>query len=118
MTRKGFTGAAVPTTVVGSMTTGSPAAGGTFTLTVSTGWTFVNPFVVVIDRGLSTEEKILCSSIAAAVVTVGQRGYDSTVAAAHNVGAAILHVLDSITIDEMNATAEYGNAMFWMMTGP
>lgn len=118
MTRRGFTGAAVPTTVVGSMTTVSPAVGGTFTLTASTGWTFVNPFVVVVDRGLSSEEKIFCSSIAGAVCTVSQRGYDSTVAANHSAGAAILHVLDSLTVDEMNAAAEYGNAMFWMMVGP
>jgi hypothetical protein len=118
MTRRGFTGAAVPTTIVGSMTTSVPAAGGTFTLGSATGWTFVNPFVVVIDRGAAAEEKILCSLIAGTTVTVGQRGYDGTQPQAHSPGASILHVLDSLTVDEMNAAAEFGNAWTWMITSP
>jgi hypothetical protein len=40
VTRKSFTGAATPTTVVGSMTAGSPAVGGVFTLASATGWNF------------------------------------------------------------------------------
>lgn len=119
--RKGFAGAAVPTTLTGSsMTAGAPAAGGTFTIDSAAGWTFTTmPFVVVIDRGLPSEEKILCSNIAGATITVQQRGYDGTAAAAHTTGTAtVLHVLDSITVDEANQAAEYGNALYWMTSAP
>lgn len=102
--RVGFAGAAAPTTVVGSMTDVSPGVGGTFTLTSSTGWAFTTvPFVVVVDRGAPTEEKILCSAITGTTVTVAARGYDGTAAAAHDPVAPVLHVLDSITVDDLNA---------------
>jgi hypothetical protein len=134
MARKGFAGAAVPTTLSGSsMTAGSPAAGGTFTITDFTGWTFTaTPFVVVIDRGLPTEEKILCSAITSNTLTVQTRGYDGTAPAAHASGTAtVLHVLDSITVDEANEHANdtalhagggggggTEGALFWMQSSP
>lgn len=116
--RKGFAGAATPTTVVGAMTATVPAAAGTFSLALATGWSFGGlPFVVVVDRGLATEEKILCSDIAGTTVTVSQRGYDSTTAQAHDAGAPILHVLDSKTVDEANAHAEEGHDVLTWMGG-
>jgi hypothetical protein len=92
------------------MTATVPGVGGTFTLSSSTGWTFTaTPFVVVVDRGLATEEKILCSAIAGTTVTVGQRGFDGTSGQIH--GAApnnsIMHILDSVTVDELNAGLFY-----------
>lgn len=114
--RKGFAGAAVPTTVVGSMTATVPAAASTFTLASAVGWTFTAmPFVVVVDRGLATEEKILCSAITSTTVTVGQRGYDGTTGQIHGAGAPIIHVLDSVTADEANAHVEDGHdELTWM----
>lgn len=129
--RKGFAGAAVPTTLSGSsMTAGAPTTGGTFTITSATGWTFTAmPFVVVLDRGQPTEEKILCSNISGSTLTVQTRGYDGTTAAAHTTGTStVLHVLDSITVDEANdhandtALHEGGGgadaALLWMITSP
>jgi predicted flavoprotein YhiN len=115
MTRRGFAGAAIPTTVVGSMTGTVPGAAGTFSLAAATGWTFTTtPFVVVVDRGGATEEKILCSGIAGTTVTVGQRGYDGTTGQNHNAGAPIVHVLDSMTADEANSWVENAPALIWM----
>lgn len=77
-----------------------------------------DPFVVVVDRGNATEEKILCNGIggpSGARVLVGARGYDATAAASHTTATApILHVLDSIAINEANSATEYGNALYWM----
>lgn len=104
--RKGFAGAPVVTTVVGSMSTTVPGAAATFSITSATGWTFTAlPFVVVVDRGAANEEKILCSNISGTTVTVSQRGYDGTTGQNHNPGAEILHTLDSVTVDEANAHA-------------
>lgn len=82
------------------------------TLSDDTGWVFTTtPFVVVIDRGLPTEEKILCSEINDSSLLIAQRGYDSTTAAAHTAGVSeVVHVLDSITIDEANAHVESGGS--------
>jgi hypothetical protein len=104
MPRKGFAGAAVPTTLGAAILSTDTS----FTIASATGWSFTNgggPFVVVIDRGTAQEEKILCSGIAGTTVTVaaGGRGYDGTTAFGHATAATILHVLDSITIDEANA---------------
>jgi hypothetical protein len=113
--RKGFAGAPVVTAIVGSMSPTVPGAGATFSIALATGWTFTaTPFVVVVDRGGATEEKILCSAIAGTTVTVGQRGYDSTTGQSHNPGAEILPVLDSVVVDEANLAAENYPALFWM----
>ena len=69
----------------------------------------VGPFYVVIDRGLGTEEKILCSSRAGNVLTVYDdgvtigRGADDTSIAAHNTNAVIEHVFTATDADEANA---------------
>lgn len=68
----------------------------------------VGPFYVVIDRGLGTEEKILCSSRAGNVLTVYDdgvtigRGADDTSIAAHNTNAVIEHVFTATDADEAN----------------
>jgi hypothetical protein len=104
MARKGFAGAARPTTITTTMTPADPDVGGTFDIASSTGWAFtVMPFVVTVDRGEPEEEKILCSAVSGNTLTVGERGYDGTTAADHASGASILHVLDSVTVDEANA---------------
>lgn len=81
-----------------------------------------DPFVVVVDRGNAAEEKILCGGIggpSGVRVLVSQRGYDATTAAAHTSGSAsILHALDSVTVEEANEVAEYGNALYWMTASP
>lgn len=74
----------------------------------------VGDFVIAVDPGLPTEEKILCSSRAGAVFTVAGgvagRGYDNTSAAGHTAPTALVeHVVAATEIDDasrhINATA-------------
>ena len=66
-------------------------------------------FYIVIDRGLASEEKILCSSRTGntlAVFTDGisnGRGSDGTTITAHSNNAAVEHVFTATDADEANA---------------
>jgi hypothetical protein len=68
----------------------------------------VGPFFVVIDRGLISEEKILCSSRASNTITVFSnglttgRGADGTTVASHAIGAELEHVFTATDADEAN----------------
>lgn len=67
------------------------------------------PFFIVIDRGLASEEKILCSTRSGdtlAVYNVGGvvgRGQDGTTVTAHSNNAAVEHVFTATDADEANA---------------
>ena len=61
-----------------------------------------NPFVVVIDRGLATEEKLLISGRIANSFTVLERAYDGSSAQNHALGAVVEHCLDAFTIEQAN----------------
>jgi len=73
-----------------------------------------SPFVIVIDRGLSSEEKILITSRSTNTLTVNARGYDGTVGVAHTAGAFIDHVLDAAVIQDMNTTTYDNEVLVWM----
>ena len=68
-----------------------------------------NPFFIVIDRGLASEEKILCSTRSGntlAVYNVGGvvgRGQDGTTITAHSNNAAVEHVFTATDADEANS---------------
>lgn len=94
-----YAGAAVATTVSGSMTAGSPGGGGTFTVADATGYPLTGKFPVVIDRGLATEEKILVASISGTTFTVSARGYDGTTAQSHNASASCELALDAVSVN-------------------
>ena len=67
------------------------------------------PFFVVIDRGLPTEEKILCSSRSGNTITIFSdglttgRGADGTTIAPHSQNAELEHVFTATDADEANA---------------
>ncbi len=67
------------------------------------------PFYIVIDRGLASEEKILCTSRSGNVLTVFNdglttgRGSDDTAVTAHNNNAVVEHVFTATDADEANA---------------
>lgn len=61
-----------------------------------------SPFVVVIDRGLATEEKILISSRVTNSFNVLERAYDGSSAQNHALGAVVEHVLDAYTVEQAN----------------
>jgi hypothetical protein len=86
--------------------------------TVLDGSTFptgsVNPFVVVINRGLLNEEKILISSRTGDTFAVLQRGYDGVPSSSHATGAGVDHVLDAFTIQDMNKTTYDNHILYWV----
>lgn len=73
-----------------------------------------NPFVIVIDRGSSSEEKILIASRSSNQLTVLQRGYDGVPASAHTSGASVDHVLDAYSIQDMNKTTYDNQILYWV----
>lgn len=68
-----------------------------------------NPFFICIDRGLASEEKILCSSRSGNTLTVYNvggvtgRGQDGTTITAHSNNAAVEHVFTATDADEANS---------------
>jgi hypothetical protein len=101
-TRKSFAGGAIATTLSADVTAGST------TIIVADASTYpssANPFVIAINRGGSTEEKVLIGSRSGNNLTVTTRGYDGTTARAHITNEIVEHVLDAVTVDEANAFA-------------
>lgn len=103
-TRRDIRGGAVQTTLNGGITSGATSC----VITASTGWPDggTNPaFYVVIDPGLTTEEKILCSTRSGTTVNFAGRGStygDGTSAAAHSSGAVIYPCVTAVDLDEAN----------------
>lgn len=111
MLRREFSGSVLRTNLSSSISdtdTSIPVADG------STYPTGVNPFVIVIDRGISSEEKILISSRSSNTFTVHTRGYDGTTAVAHTSGAFVDHVLDAAVVQDMNTTTYDNEVLVWM----
>lgn len=100
---KDYNGASVATTLAVNI-----AAGAT-SITVTSGAGLLDgsagPFVITINRGNPTEEKILIASRAGNVLTVQQRGYDGTTAGGHNTPEIIEHTIDAWSIKHANALA-------------
>lgn len=116
--RKSFAGGAVKTTLAvainATATTLSASSGG--------GAAFPSTnFVIVIDRGLATEEKILVGSRTGDTFTVTQRGYDGAIAQSHSANANVEHALDAYTIDQANAIGTalttQGDLLYKTVTG-
>lgn len=98
--RRQYAGAAAKTT----LSAGIASTDTTINITSAAGWPdgSVGPFLVVINRGNSTEEKVLITSRSSTALTVNTRGYESTAAAAHNSAETIEHVVGSTDLDEAN----------------
>ena len=111
MLRREFSGSVLRTTLSANISNVSTS------ITVLDGSTYptgVNPFVIVIDRGLSSEEKVLISSRSTNTLTVDTRGYDGTTAVAHTSGAFVDHVLDAAVVQDMNTTTYDNEVLMWM----
>jgi hypothetical protein len=103
-TRRVYKGGATPTTITTALSDDAAA----ISITASTGWPTVGPFYVVIDPGLSTEEKIYVGAISGTDLSSMVRGQDDTAASAHGSGAAIYPVFTATDADEANQlTATY-----------
>jgi hypothetical protein len=103
-TRRVYKGGATPTTITTALSDDAAA----ISITASTGWPTVGPFYVVIDPGLSTEEKIYVGAISGTSLSSMVRGQDDTTGVAHGSGAAIYPVFTATDADEANQlTATY-----------
>ena len=115
---KGAAQAAVLTVALGGST-------GDVTITCDdlTNWptgTGDKPFYIVIDRGLASEEKILCESRSANIMTVfddgitNGRGADGTAIVAHSNNAVVEHVFTATDADEANAHVNDDGCISWL----
>ena len=103
-TRRSYAGAAPACTLTNSITAGDTSALLTGDVT---NWTTTasGPFFMVIDPGLSTEEKVLVGSRTGSSLSSITRGMDGTTAASHSAGASCYPVFTAIDADEANAAA-------------
>lgn len=88
--KRDYSGGAVPTTLAASVS----ESGDALTLNEATNWPSggVNgPFTITVDRGKTTEERILVQSRSGTTLTVRERGFDGTTAVAHGIGATVEH---------------------------
>ena len=111
MLRREFNGAVLQTTLSASLSNSAVSFGVVDGSTYPSG---SNPFVIVLDRSNNLEEKVLISSRSSNTFTVAQRGYDGTTAQAHSSGAFVDHVLDALTLQDMNTTTYDNEVLMWM----
>jgi hypothetical protein len=103
-TRRSYAGAAPACTLTNAITSSDTTA----TLTGDvTNWnnTANGSFYMVIDPGLSTEEKVLVGTRSGSSLSSITRGVDGTTAAAHNAGATCYPVFTAVDADQANKVA-------------
>ncbi len=120
VTRRSYAGAAPACTLTSSITSGDTTASLTGTVT---NWptTAGGPFHMVIDPGLSTEEKVLVGSRSTGSLSSITRGVDGTTAVSHSAGATCYPVFTATDADEANtftATMTTRGDLLTMGSGP
>ena len=103
-TRRSYAGAAPACSLTNAITSSDTTA--TLTGDVSN-WnnTANGAFFMVIDPGLSTEEKVLVGTRSGSSLSSITRGVDGTTAAAHNAGATCYPVFTATDADQANKVA-------------
>lgn len=103
-TRRSYSGSSATCTLTSSISSGDTSA--TLTGTV-TNWpaTASGPFYMVIDPGLSNEEKVLVATRSTGSLSSITRGVDGTTAASHTAGAVCYPVFTAVDADQANAVA-------------
>jgi len=104
VTRRSYAGAAPACTLTSSITSGDTTASLTGTVT---NWpaTAGGPFHMVIDPGLSTEEKVLVGSRSTGSLSSITRGVDGTTAVSHSAGATCFPVFTATDANDANEFA-------------
>lgn len=113
MLRRELKGNTVATTLNGAILSGA------ISIVLTDGSTFpvgsaAVPFVITVERGSGTEEKILISGRSGNTLTVLTRGYDGTTAQGHPTASLVDHVLDAATLQDMNTTVYDTKILTWM----
>lgn len=103
-TRRSYAGAAPACTLTNSITSGDTSALLTGDVT---NWTTTasGPFFMVIDPGLSTEEKVLVGARSGSSLSSMTRGQDGTTAASHAAGSTCYPVFTATDADQANKVA-------------
>ena len=103
-TRRSYAGAAPACTLTNSITAGDTSALLTGDVT---NWTTTasGPFFMVIDPGLSTEEKVLVAARTGSSLSSITRGQDGTTAASHAAGSTCYPVFTATDADQANKVA-------------
>lgn len=103
-TRRSYAGASAACTLTSSISSSDTSASLTGTVTA---WptTSNGSFYMVIDPGLSTEEKVLVGSRSTNSLSSITRGVDGTTAAAHSAGATCYPVFTAVDADQANRVA-------------
>lgn len=103
-TRRSYSGASATCTLASSISSGDTTASLTGT---TTAWpaTASGPFYMVIDPGLSTEEKVLVGARSTGSLSSITRGVDGTTAVSHSAGAVCYPVFTAVDADQANAVA-------------
>lgn len=105
-TRRKYKGNATATTVSAGLSAGATSC----VIGSATGWPTSGPFYVVVDPGLSTEEKVLVGSISGTTISSLTRGVDDTTDQNHAAGCTIYPVFTAVDADEANElTSTYAN---------
>ena len=102
--RRSYAGAAPACTLTNAITSSETS----ITLTGDvTNWnnTASGGFYMVIDPGLSTEEKVLVGSRSGSALSSITRGVDGTTASSHSAGATCYPVFTAVDADQANAVA-------------
>jgi hypothetical protein len=99
--RRSYAGASAACTLTGSINSSVTSMDLTGTVAL---WpdTASGSFHMVIDPGLSTEEKVLVGARSTGALTSVTRGVDGTTAAAHSAGATCYPVFTAIDADQAN----------------
>lgn len=102
--RRSYAGAAPACTLTNAITSSDTSALLTGDVT---NWnnTASGGFYMVIDPGLSTEEKVLVGSRSGSSLSSITRGVDGTTASSHNAGATCYPVFTAVDADQANAVA-------------
>jgi hypothetical protein len=84
-----------------TLSAGVTAATTTLTVAATTGFPPA-PFILAVNAGAAAQELVLVTNVSGTTLTV-TRGYDSTVASAHDAGAVVEHSHAAIEFREANA---------------
>lgn len=99
MATRNYTNSAQPQLLSGTMNNTDT----TTTITVGSTSTFPTaPFILTIDRGLSTQEVMLCTSKASSTTFIVIRGYNGSAKSAHSPNAIVEHTAAAIDYAEPN----------------
>lgn len=103
-TRRSYAGASAACTLTSSISSSDTSASLTGTVTA---WptTSNGSFYMVIDPGLSTEEKVLVGSRSTNSLSSITRGVDGTTASSHSAGATCYPVFTAVDADQANRVA-------------